>query len=108
MTLSRDQLLDEVAGHWQITGPQEQHRGKKQRNTDRNWVISARRFIDGLFRDSNRPIGEATQPQRVREADKRADALIKTEEIGVKGATLDRECHAALKRHSWSRLLSSL
>ena len=31
------------------------------------------------------------------EADERADALIKTEEVDVEGTKLDRECQAALK-----------
>ena len=60
-------------------------------------MTSARRFIDGLLHNSKRLIGEATQPQGAGEADERADAMIKTEEVGVEGAKLDRECQAALK-----------
>ena len=60
-------------------------------------MISARRFTDGLLRDSKRLIGEAAQPQGAGEADERADALIKTEEVDVEGTKLDRERHAALK-----------
>ena len=42
------------------------------------------------------------------EADERADALIKTEEVDVEGTKLDRECQAALKmdlcwrKRSWT------
>src|SRR5271156_1199919 len=59
--------------------------------------MSARRSIDGLLRDSKRLIGEATQPQGAAEAEGREYARIKTEEVGVEGSKLDRECHAALK-----------
>ena len=60
-------------------------------------MISARRFIDGPLHDSKRLIGEASQPKGAGEADERADALIKTEEVGAEGTELDRECQAALK-----------
>ena len=46
--------------------------------------------------DSTRLIGEATQPQGADKVDEHADALIKTEEVGVDGTKLDRERHAAL------------
>ena len=68
-----------------------------QRNADRNLVISARRFTDGRLHHSERLIGEASQPQGAGEASERADALIKTEEVGAEGTELDRECQAALK-----------
>src|SRR6202041_1196056 len=68
----------------------------KQRTADRNWVISVRRFIDGLLHDSKRPIGEASQPQGAGVVDERKDARIKTEEVGVEDTKLDREFHAAL------------
>jgi hypothetical protein len=60
-------------------------------------MIAARRFIDGLLYDSKRLIREASQPQGAGEADERADAWLKTEEVGVEGTKLGRECHAALK-----------
>src|SRR5580692_7874957 len=69
----------------------------KQRTADRNWVISACRFVYGLLRDSKRLIGEAAQPQVAGEAAERKDARIKTEEAGVEDTKLDRERHAALK-----------
>src|SRR5580698_4428808 len=47
----------------------------KQRTADRNWVVSACRFVYGLLRDSKRL----------------------TEEAGVEDTKLDRERHAALK-----------
>jgi len=59
--------------------------------------MSACRFFNGLLRDSKRLIGEATQPQGAGEADDPADARIKTDEVGVEDAKLDRERHAALK-----------
>src|ERR1700736_6705379 len=59
--------------------------------------MPARRFIDSLSHDSERAIRETTQPQGAGEADERADALIKTEEIDADGIKLDRECHAVLK-----------
>jgi len=57
-------------------------------------VISARRLIDYLLRDSKRLIRKATQPQDAAENDERADALIKTEE--VERTKLDCQCQAAL------------
>jgi hypothetical protein len=53
--------------------------------------------MDSLLHDSERAIRETTQRQGAREADERADALIKTEEIDAEGIKLDRECHAVLK-----------
>ena len=67
-----------------------------QRKADRNLVISARRFTDGLLHHSKRLIGEATQPQGAGKEDERADAMIKTEEVRVEGAKLGRERQAAL------------
>src|SRR5258708_27702871 len=69
----------------------------KQRTADRNWLISACRFVYGLLRDSKRLIGEAAQPQGAGEAAEREDARIKTEEVGAEDTKLDRERHAALK-----------
>src|ERR1700751_1402767 len=59
--------------------------------------MPARRFMDSLLHDSELAIRETTQPQGAGEADERADALIKTEEIDAEGIKLDRECHAALE-----------
>src|SRR5258708_8261960 len=80
-----------------MTGPQLQHRGINQRNAKRNWVMPARRFMDSLLHDSVRAIRETTQPQGAGEADERADALIKTEEVGIESTELNLECHTALK-----------
>ena len=60
-------------------------------------MISVRSFILRLLHDLNCPIGEATEPQGAGEADERTDTLIKTEEVGVEGAELGRECHAVLE-----------
>src|ERR1700747_1328638 len=59
-------------------------------------MISVHRFIDGLLHDSKRLIGKATQPQGAGKGAERADARIKTEEVGVERTELDGECHAAL------------
>src|SRR6202051_4828898 len=68
-----------------------------QRKADRNLVISARRFTDGLLHHSKRLIGEAPQPQGAGKEDERAGgAMIKTEEVRVEGAKLGRERQAAL------------
>src|ERR1700733_907650 len=67
-----------------------------QRKADRKRVIPARRFTDGLLHHSKRLIGEATQPQGAGKEDERADAMIKTEEVGVESAKLGRERQAAL------------
>src|SRR5271154_2774501 len=91
-----DQLLDDVAGSWQIPGPQEERRGIKVRNADRNGVTLAGRFIYGLLQDSKRLIGKATQPQGAGKDDGVEDARIKTGEVAVEGTNLDREFHAAL------------
>ena len=60
-------------------------------------MISAFRFIDSPWHQSERLIGEATQPQGAGKEDRRDAAIIKDKEVGAQGTELDRECPAALK-----------
>ena len=59
-------------------------------------MISARCFTDGRLRDSERLIGEASQPQGAGEDGERADAIIKAKEVGIEGTKLGRERQAPL------------
>src|SRR5580692_8348332 len=84
-----------VAGCSEVTAPKKYRHPRRQRNAHRK-RISAPGLVDGGSQHTACVVGEATQPQRARQANRGVDAMVKPEELRSYRARLGHASHASL------------